>query len=150
MEWTPTPSTTLMHTVTMETETTSMPRFTVSSRRSFAQAAAFGLAGILLAIAQQPAAHSQAVQPNSSQQSPVGTPEGRPLLLNPSTQGSVISVPEDFASLKLAPGFLLNVLVYDEPDFTGPARIDNEGNINIAFLKPIHVAGETVAQAKEQ
>ena len=59
-----------------------------------------------------------------------------------------MSVPEDFASLKLAPGFLLNVLVYDEPDFSGPTRVDNEGNINVPFLKPVHVGGDTVAQAK--
>ena len=62
--------------------------------------------------------------------------------------GSVISVPEDFASLKLAPGFLLNLVVYDEPDFSGPVRIDNEGNLNVAFLKPVHVSGDTVVQAK--
>jgi polysaccharide export outer membrane protein len=135
--------------VTMETEITSMPRFTVSSQGFVVQTAAIGIVGILLAVAQQPAARSQAVQPNNSQQSPVGAPEGR-IQPNQAAQGSVISVPEDFANLKLAPGFLLNVLVYDEPDFTGPARIDNEGNINIAFLKPIHIAGDTVAQAKEQ
>ena len=64
------------------------------------------------------------------------------------TQGSLVSVPEDFAGLKLGPGFLLNVVVYDQPDFSGPARIDNDGNINIAFLKAVHVGGDTVAQAK--
>jgi polysaccharide export outer membrane protein len=52
--------------------------------------------------------------------------------------------------MKLAPGFLLNVVVYDEPDFTGPTRVDNEGNINLAFLKPIHVAGDTVGLAKQR
>lgn len=67
---------------------------------------------------------------------------------NANQSGSVISVPEDFASLKLAPGFLVNVIVYDEPDFSGPTRVDNDGNIHLAFLKPVHIAGTTVAEAK--
>jgi len=104
--------------------------------------------GVLAAYGTQPAAIAQAVQPNGSQQSAPAQPEGRlaPPANNPS---SVVSVPEDFAGLKLAPGFLLNVLVYDEPDFSGPARVDNEGNVNIAFLKPVHIAGDTVVQAKQ-
>ena len=50
--------------------------------------------------------------------------------------------------MKLAPGFLLNVTVYDEPDFTGPTRVDNEGNVNLPFLKTHPRGGDTVAQAK--
>lgn len=108
-------------------------------------AAAFGM---ILGIGYNTPAFAQAVQPNGSPQGQPVQPEGR-LAPNPNTPSSVVSVPEDFAGLKLAPGFLLNVLVYDEPDFTGPARVDNEGNINIAFLKPVHVAGDTVAEAKQ-
>jgi polysaccharide export outer membrane protein len=65
-------------------------------------------------------------------------------------QKSMVTVPGDFATLKLGPGFLLNVQVYDEPDFSGQIRVDNEGNISIPFLKPIHVAGENVAQARDR
>ncbi len=121
----------------------------VSYNRSIARTAAIGIAGMFLALTQQPGAFSQTVQPGSTQQGASGSNETRPSP-NSTSQGSVISVPEDFAGLKLAPGFLLNVLVYDEPDFTGPARVDNEGNLSIAFLKPIHVSGDTVAQAKER
>ena len=121
----------------------------VSSIRPVLRAAALGFVGVLLAIAQQSAALSQVAQQNTNQQNKATAPEGH-TLPNPNAQGSVISVPEDFAGLKLAPGFLVNVVVYDEPDFTGPTRIDNDGNINLAFLKPIHVAGDTVGQAKER
>lgn len=118
--------------------------------RYMAQAAALGIVGILLASAHQPAAYAQATaQSGNNQQNAAPQAETRPMP-GAANQGSLISVPEDFATLKLAPGFLLTVLVYDEPDFSGPARVDNEGNINIAFLKPIHVAGDTVAQAKEK
>jgi len=102
---------------------------------------------MLPALAFHPAIFAQSVPPNGSQQAPPTQPEGR-IQPNQNAPGSVLSVPEDFASLKLAPGFLLNVLVYDEPDFSGPARIDNEGNLNVAFLKPIHIGGDTVVQAK--
>lgn len=103
--------------------------------------------GMLLAFGTS-ASLAQAVQPNGSQQSSPTQPENRnaPVV---NTPGSLISVPEDFAGLKLAPGFLLNVLVYDEPDFSGPARVDSEGNVNIAFLKPVHIGGDTVVQAKQ-
>ena len=103
---------------------------------------------VLLLLALHSGAFAQSVQPNVTQQAPQVQPEVRPQT-NQTTPGSLISVPEDFASLKLAPGFLLNISVYDEPDFSGPARIDNEGNLNVAFLKPVHVGGDTVAQAKQ-
>jgi polysaccharide export outer membrane protein len=134
---------------TTEMEITSMLNSKVPSRFSMEKT---GLAtvtfGFLLAFGTQPASFAQAVQPNGSQQSPPSQPETRnaPASNAPS---SLVSVPEDFAGLKIGPGFLLNVLVYDEPDFSGPARVDSEGNVNIAFLKAVHIGGDTVAQAKE-
>ncbi|WP_348261020.1 polysaccharide biosynthesis/export family protein [Telmatobacter sp. DSM 110680] len=104
--------------------------------------------GMLLALGTQPASIAQATQPNGNQQTAPTQPEGR-IAPSATTPSSLVSVPEDFASLKLGPGFLLNVLVYDEPDFSGPARVDSEGNVNIAFLKPVHIGGDTVAQAKQ-
>jgi polysaccharide export outer membrane protein len=61
-----------------------------------------------------------------------------------------MTVPEDFAGLKLAPGFLLNVLVYDEPDLSARVRVDNEGNISMPFVNTVHVGGDTIAQAKKK
>ena len=106
-----------------------------------------GAFGFMLAMGLQATASAQVGQQPMQQQSTPNAAEGR-TVNNPNGAGSVLSVPEDFASLKLGPGFLLNITVYDEPDFSGPARIDNDGNVTLAFLKPVHVGGETVAQAK--
>lgn len=121
----------------------------ISYRRSTVWTAVIGVAGMLLALAQQPGAFSQAPQSNSMQPSPGPANEARPMP-NSHSEGSLVAVPQDFAGLKLAPGFLLNVQIYDEPDFSGPARVDNDGNISIAFLKPIHVAGDSISKAKER
>jgi polysaccharide export outer membrane protein len=61
----------------------------------------------------------------------------------------MVTVPEDFATLKLAPGFLLNVEVYGEPDLSGHVRIDSQGDISIPFLKTLHVSGGTLTDAQE-
>jgi polysaccharide biosynthesis/export protein len=59
-------------------------------------------------------------------------------------------VPEDFAQLKLAPGFLLGVNVLDDPDFQGTFRIDQDGDITLPVLGNMHIAGETVAEVRTQ
>ena len=43
--------------------------------------------------------------------------------------GTLTAVPEDFSKLKIAPGFLLNIQVYDEPELSGELRVDDAGNI---------------------
>lgn len=118
------------------------------SQHRYVKTGAVVVAGLMFACMQQSALRAQTIQPGTTQQTTSQTPENHNTT-NPSIPGSRISVPEDFAGLKLAPGFLLNVVVYDEPDFSGPVRVDNDGNIDIAFLKPIHVGGNTVAEAKE-
>jgi polysaccharide export outer membrane protein len=59
-------------------------------------------------------------------------------------------VPEDFAKLTLAPGFLVSLNVLDEPDLMGAFRIDQNGDIAVPVLGSMHVAGETVSQARVQ
>ncbi len=59
-------------------------------------------------------------------------------------------VPEDFAQLKLAPGFLLSVNVLDDTDFQGTFRIDQDGDITLPVLGNLHVAGETAAEVRIQ
>ncbi len=73
----------------------------------------------------------------------------------PSNNGStsrrlLTAIPDDFANLKLAPGFLLNVEVYGETELSGNVRIDSEGNISLPFLGTLHVAGDTMPQAQEK
>lgn len=59
-------------------------------------------------------------------------------------------VPPDFASLKLAPGFLVNLNVLDDPDFEGDFRVDQQGDLALPILGIVHVAGETVSDARLQ
>jgi polysaccharide export outer membrane protein len=59
-------------------------------------------------------------------------------------------VPADFAQLKLAPGFLLSLNVLDDPDYSGAFRVDEQGNIALPVLGTLHVAGETVSEARAQ
>jgi polysaccharide export outer membrane protein len=59
-------------------------------------------------------------------------------------------VPADFAQLKLAPGFLLGLSVLDDSDFVGTFRIDDQGYIALPVLGTLHVAGETVSEARIQ
>jgi polysaccharide export outer membrane protein len=59
-------------------------------------------------------------------------------------------VPEDFATLRLAPGFMVSLNVLDDPDFVGTFRVDELGDIALPILGTMHVAGETVAEARVQ
>ena len=59
-------------------------------------------------------------------------------------------VPEDFAKLTLAPGFLVSLNVLDDTDMAGAFRIDQNGDINVPVLGTMHVAGGTVSQARVQ
>jgi polysaccharide export outer membrane protein len=60
------------------------------------------------------------------------------------------AVPQDFARMMLAPGFLLELSVLDDPDFVGSFRIDQQGNLALPILGTMHVAGKTVSEARGQ
>jgi polysaccharide export outer membrane protein len=60
------------------------------------------------------------------------------------------TIPEDFAKLKLAPGFLVSLNVLDDADFSGSYRIDEQGEITVPVLGTVHVEGETAAEARDQ
>jgi polysaccharide biosynthesis/export protein len=60
----------------------------------------------------------------------------------------VTAVPEDFSKLKIQPGFQLDAQVFDEPDLSGQFRVGPDGNITLPLVGPVHVAGDTLAQAE--
>jgi polysaccharide export outer membrane protein len=62
--------------------------------------------------------------------------------------GAVTSVPEDFSKLKIAPGFLLDVEVYDESDLSGQLRVGEDGNVSMPFVGAVHVAGGVTTDAQ--
>ena len=63
---------------------------------------------------------------------------------------ALMMVPEDFAKLTLAPGFLVSLKVLDDTDMTGPFRIDQNGDIDVPILGTMHIAGGTISQARVQ
>jgi len=60
---------------------------------------------------------------------------------------SLAVVPEDFSMLKLSPGFLLSLDVYDVPELSYDLRIDTNGDVTIPMIGPVHVSDGTVTQA---
>ena len=60
------------------------------------------------------------------------------------------AVPEDFVRMMLAPGFMVGLNVLDDPDFSGSFRIDEQGNIFLPILGTVHIAGETISEARTQ
>lgn len=59
----------------------------------------------------------------------------------------VTAVPRDFSSLKLAPGFLLSMEVYDTPEYSSDLRIDSNGNVNVPMVGSVHIADLTLIDA---
>jgi len=63
---------------------------------------------------------------------------------------ALTAVPPDFASLKLAPGFLVNLNVLDDPDFDGEFRVDQHGDLALPIIGDVHVAGQTATEARQK
>jgi polysaccharide biosynthesis/export protein len=61
----------------------------------------------------------------------------------------IIAVPEDFAKLKIQPGFQIQAQVFDEPDLSGQFRVGSDGNIVMPLIGPVHVAGKTLREAEQ-
>ena len=66
--------------------------------------------------------------------------------LNPS---GVIAVPEGFEKLKLSPGYLLEMDIYNVPEMSTQLRIDAGGFVTIPLIGPVHLEGDTVPQAQD-
>ena len=88
------------------------------------------------------------MQQRIGSQSGATTSRSRPDAVAATRNSGLAAVPADFAQLKLAPGFLLSLNVLDDPDFVGAFRIDQQGDIALPVLGTIHVAGETVSEAR--
>lgn len=56
--------------------------------------------------------------------------------------------PEDFEKLKLAPGYLLKMDVYDTPEMSRELRIDEQGNVTVPLLGSMHLSGKTLPEAQ--
>jgi polysaccharide export outer membrane protein len=62
---------------------------------------------------------------------------------------AITSVPDDFSSATLAPGYLLDMQVYDMPEISGQLRVDNNGNITVPMAGSISVNGMSLSEAHD-
>jgi polysaccharide export outer membrane protein len=61
--------------------------------------------------------------------------------------GTPLIVPRDFSELRIEPGDLLSVNVYDTPEFTNSYRVDLAGNLTIPLCGKVNVRGLTLPEA---
>ena len=101
-------------------------------------------------VAVGPALAQQALLPNAdgSNSTFATQSHGRPT--STVSSGSLSAIPDDFSEMRLTPGVLLNVTVYNEPDLATQARIDRQGNIILPLLGAIHVEGKTIAETQKE
>ena len=62
-------------------------------------------------------------------------------------QQSGDAAPNSAPPLRIGVGDLLEITVYDSPDLSGRFRVDEKGDIGVPLLGPVHVEGETAAEA---
>jgi polysaccharide biosynthesis/export protein len=109
----------------------------------------FTAAGVAQVGTQQMPGSSNGSSPyGSSPAGAAGQNRSEPSVLGDGT--GLKMVPEDFAKLPLAPGFLVSLNVLDDPDLVGVFRIDQNGEIAPPVLGTMHVAGKTVSEARVQ
>ena len=53
----------------------------------------------------------------------------------------------DAPAILIGPGDLLNITVFETPELSAPARVDQDGDINMPVLGPVHVSGLDAQQA---
>ena len=64
------------------------------------------------------------------------------------TQAGVAAVPAGFEKLTLAPGYLLDMEIYNTPEMSSQLRIDAKGSVTIPLIGAVHLEGETVPEAQ--
>ena len=62
--------------------------------------------------------------------------------------GELVLVPEDFSKVRIGPGFLLNMQVYDMPEISTQLRVDDQGDVAVPMSGRVHVAGLTLPEAQ--
>jgi polysaccharide export outer membrane protein len=61
---------------------------------------------------------------------------------------AVMSVPEDFSKLKIAPGFLLNIQALEAPDISGDFRVQDSGDVSLPLTGIVHLSGLSTTEAQ--
>jgi len=64
--------------------------------------------------------------------------------------GGPVIVPRDLSELRIEPGDLLSVNVYDTPEFTNSYRVDPAGDLTIPLCGKVNVRGLTLTEAAKR
>jgi polysaccharide biosynthesis/export protein len=69
---------------------------------------------------------------------------------NAPQSGAPLVVPKDLSELRIEPGDLLGINIYDTPEFTSSYRVDLEGNLLIPLCGKVNVRGLTLTEAAKR
>jgi polysaccharide export outer membrane protein len=107
---------------------------------------------LLLGVALQPAmmltpANAQTAGSSaiSAAASSLASPTGKTEVSSPN-QGPTI-VPRDFSELRIAPGDLLSVNVYEAPELSNSYRVDQAGDLTLPLCGKVHLRGLSLQEA---
>lgn len=106
----------------------------------------FGLV-LLLGVAVQASLASAQASANPAPSTGLGAAAGK-ASTGPAGTGPAV-VPKDISDLRIAPGDLLNVSVYDTPEFTNGYRVDPAGALTLPLCGKVNVQGLTLAEAAQ-
>ena len=130
-------------------------------RSFFAFPAAIFLAAIFLVMAaanaQEPAKSASPGQANPPAELPTGLPPGQPIsqaavsasgAAQTQSQNAPKDTADESALVKLGPGDLIEINVYNVPELTTKARVSNSGDIYLPLVDYVHVEGLTQEEAQ--
>jgi polysaccharide export outer membrane protein len=94
--------------------------------------------------------NAQAAGGSTSSLSTTGLASSSGKTQTPSQGQGPIVVPKDLSELRIAPGDLLNVSVYDAPEFTNSYRVDPAGDLTIPLCGKVNLLGLTLTEAAKR
>ena len=59
-----------------------------------------------------------------------------------------MAAPEDLTKARIAPGYLLQLSVYDTPEMDAELRVGPNGMVNVPLIGPVEVQGQTLLEAE--
>jgi len=108
---------------------------------------------LLLGVAVQPAmmpvpGSAQASSAQTTQTQVGGTASGSSMGKAATASGGLgpIMIPKDFSQLRIEPGDLLSVDVYDTPELSSAYRVDPAGDLALPLCRKVHVRGLTLPE----
>lgn len=89
----------------------------------------------------------QTQQPEPNRPAQPTTPQNE---AKPNVQGTGPGAPVDSTSYKVGPADILNIRVWDEPQFSGPVSVQQNGNITLPLVGDLKAGGKTPVQIEDE